>query len=963
MPAAVDLIRKRRHRRDKTARGARSKARRAVLSLFSVLGLGLGLAAIGLAVFYGDFTRDLPSLETLPEILDPETGFLASPTVITDRSGDVILARLGTPVDGAGYLLIRSEGFPQVSQSTLDAFIAAADPGYSDHPGFYRMTLLQGRRDTIPLKLVSDLLFWREPEGPRRFIREGLLAAQVVSTYGRDQVLEWYLNSTGFGYETYGLEAAARLYFGKSASRLSLSESAVLAAVAQAPDLNPFATPDLAIARRDQVIQDMVALGLISLEEALAARTSPLSVRAAPEDPQSGTSAFVRLVRNQVERTIPAGVLARSSLTIVSTLDVNLQAELFCTVEAQLERLSGSEAFLPETCRAARLLPSLAGQNQSDPGLAAEGVVLDPRTGQVLAFAAVGALEGPLAAGGLHAPGSILTPYIYLSALTRGLTPGSLVWDIPAYLTSDLNRSPNADGSFHGPMRIRTALAGDYLVPALQMLGQLNPANVWTTAAISGLPSLAQESGTLILEGGALSLIEITHAYSALSTQGVIIGYEDPVSRLDPVPLTPTAVLRVVDGGGRAWLDEGPPQARPVMSAPLAFALTDMLSDETARWPALGHPNVLEVGRPAGVKMGFNQDGSSVWTVGFTPQLSLGVWVGSSEPVTSAEPDPGGAAGYDPRAAAGIWHAMLKFASADLPPNGWSAPQGIVEMNVCDPSGLLPTADCPLIVREIFLTGTEPVQPDTLYRRFEVNRETGLLATVFTPAGLIEERVFFVPPPEALSWAQAAGMDIPPENYDLVSRPPAPDPEASVRFPDMFAYVSGEVRIRGSADGAGFQSFSVQIGRGLNPQQWLQIGDVSSTPVSDGELAVWDTGSLNGLYAIRLLVVRENNLVDTHIVQVTVDNQPPELGILYPANGQEFSYPDDETITMQLTASDNLLLQRIDIFLDGRLLQTLAQPPYALSVQLLPGERVLKAEAVDQAGNMAEVELTVTVNR
>lgn len=962
MPTPVDLIRSRRRRRELAARSVVSQSRRSALTFFSVVGLAVGLAAIGLAVLYGDLTRDLPSLESLPEMLDPENGFLASPSIITDRTGEVVLAAIGAPADGARYLSISVEGFPEVTHFTLDAFVAAADPGFWDHPGFYRSTLREGERDTIPLKLVSDLLFWQEPEGVRRYIREGLLAAQLVSTYGRDQVLEWYLNSADFGYEAYGLEAAARLYFGKSAARLSLAEAAALAAVSQAPDLNPFDTPDLALARRDQVLQELFAQGRVAQEEVIAARTAPLGVRPAPDEVLTEASAFISLVLAEVERTIPAGVLARGGLTIVSTLDVDLQAELFCTIDTQLTRLAENSAFLPENCRAARLLPSLAGDQTDPAGTAAEGVVLDPRSGQVLAFAAVGAQTGPLAAGGVHSPGSILTPYVYLSALTRGLTPGSLVWDIPAYLAAGLNRSPNADGNFHGPMRIRTALTGDYLVPAIHLLNQLNPANVWSSATISGLPSLSEETGTLILNGGELSVVEIAHAYSALSTQGVIIGYADPSSHLDPVPLKPTAVLRVLDRGGRTWLDEGPPQARPVMSAALAFALTDMLSDETARWSALGHPNVLEIGRPAGVKMGFTQDRSSVWTVGFTPQLSVGVWVGrigEAGPESDALPP----SDYDPRMAAGIWHAMLKFAAATLPPDGWSVPQGIVELDVCDPSGLLPTLDCPVIVREIFLQGSEPNQQDTLYRRFEINRETGLLATVFTPPSLIEERVYFVPPPEALSWAQQAGLDIPPENYDLVSRPKAPDPEASVRIPEMFAYVSGEIRIRGSAGGAGFQSYSVQVGRGLNPQQWLQIGDVSTTPVEDGDLAVWETGDLNGLYAIRLLVVRENNLVNTHIVQVTVDNQAPELAILYPEDGQKFTYPGEGAITMQVSASDNLLLQRIDIFLDGRLLKSLTQPPFALSVSLLPGEHVLRAEAFDLAGNSASIEHAVTVSR
>ncbi len=962
MPGSADLIRRRRHREARRARSSLQKSRRGTILVFTVISLVFGLAAIGTAVVYSDLTRNLPSLNSLPVMLHPETGLLTSPTVITDRSGEVVLAELGA---GVGYLPTEFSGLPQVSPELLDAFIAATDPGFWDHPGFYRTTLLQGKRDTIPLKLVSELLFWQEPEGPRRIIREGLMAAQVIAEFGREQVFEWYLNSANFGYEAFGLEAAARLYFGKSAGRLTLAEAAMLAAVAQAPDLNPFDTPELALARRDQTLRQMLDLGMISQEETESAVTSPPGIRSAPDEPIDKYAAFVNLVRSQVARTIPLEVLARGGLTIVSTLDVDLQTELYCTAETQLFRLGEGSAYLPEDCRAARFLPSLPASEMQTGAFSAEGVVLDPRSGQILALVSIDSEKGPAPSTGTHQPGSILTPYVYLTALTRGFSPGSLVWDIPAALTAGQAGSPNLDGKFHGPMRLRSALAGDYLVPALKLLSQFVPGSVWRTAALSGLPSLAGESAPLLLNGGALSLVEITHAYGALSTQGVVIGYADPTVLLDPTPLRPTAVIQVFDRGGRTWLDEGPPQARPVMSAPLAYALTNMLSDETARWAALGHPNVLEVGRPAGVKMGYTQDLSSVWTVGFTPQLALGIWLGEDRDGLQ-ETGPLGAENglkFDPRAAAGVWHAVLKFAASGFPPDGWTMPQGVSEIDVCDPSGELPTPDCPVVVREIFLQGNEPVHTDTLYKRIEINRETGLLATVFTPPSLIEARVFFVPPPEALSWAQQAGLDIPPENYDLVSRPPSPDPEASLMFPEMFAYVSGEIRIRGSAEGPGFQSYSVQVGQGLNPQRWLQLGDVSDTPVSGGELAVWDTSGLNGLYAVRLLVVRENNLVATHIVQVTVDNQPPELAVLYPLDGQSFAYPQESTITLQLSVTDNLLVQRVNVLLDGRLVRSLAQPPYALSLSLQPGEHELRVVAEDQAGNRTIVEQTVIVER
>ncbi|HUF37413.1 MAG TPA: transglycosylase domain-containing protein [Anaerolineales bacterium] len=959
MPSAVDIVRRREKNRGRRAGSYAPRARAGFLSLFSALSVVLGIAGLALAVTYNGLTADLPSLQVLPGLLDPQTGSLAAPTEIYDRTGAVTLTTLGARAPTGAYLSLRQDGLAAPLPVLADAVIAAGDTDFWSHPGIRTSDWFAAEPDTIPWKLVSALLFWDETPGLRRTLREKLLATQIVAEFGREQVLEWYLNAADFGHGAFGAEAAARLYFGRSASALDLAEAAALAAISQAPHLNPFDTPELARVRRDEVLAKMQALGDITAEEAAAAQAEPLAGRGEPPAEVTAETAFIEAVLAELAPHIPRDVLMRGGLRVYTTLDAGLQAEAACALTVQLERLAGGAPEIPTGCTSARLLPSLTGRTEPGSGLAAETAVIDPRSGQVLAFAAFSLEGGAQASPGAHPPGSLLTPYVYLSAFTRGLSPGSLVWDIPTRLPDGGSASPNLDGTFHGPVRIRIALASDYLAPAAGLLAQIGPAAVWETASLSGLPSIAGETGPLIFEGGAVPLLESVHAFGALSTQGVLIGYEDPASPLDPVPLRASTVLRVEDLGGRTWYEPGPPQARPVMSAPLAYALVDILSDETARWPALGHPNALEIGRPAGVKTGFTQNGRDAWTVGFTSGLAVGVWVGFDPAGT----DPEAEGAVDPGAAAGLWHGLVKFAAADLPSDGWSQPVGIVEVEVCDPSGQLPTADCPVIVREIFLQGSEPVQTDTLYRRFEINRETGLLATVFTPPGLIEERVYLVPPPEALVWAVEAGYAVPPENYDLVSQPPPASPNARLESPAMFAYIAGELAIVGSAGGPGFQSYSVQVGQGLNPQQWLQLGESSGTQVASGELARWDTAGLSGLYAVRLLVVREDNRVETHVIQVTVDNQPPDLAILYPADGQSFDDPEDASVTVQLSVSDNVLLARVDVYLDDSLVASLAQPPYALALDLAPGEHTLRVEAVDTAGNVSSTEHTLTVAR
>ncbi len=190
-------------------------------------------------------------------------------------------------------------------------------------------------------------------------------------------------------------------------------------------------------------------------------------------------------------------------------------------------------------------------------------------------------------------------------------------------------------------------------------------------------------------------------------------------------------------------------------------------------------------------------------------------------------------------------------------------------MNVCDPSGFLPTKYCPSVVSEVFLTGNEPVQFDNLYRSLEVNRETGDLATIFTPPQLVEEKVFLMIPSDAQGWAKSANVPIAPNSYDAI-QPGQVNPNVNISAPQMFDDVNGQVQIKGTAAGAGFDRYRILVGQGLYPQQWIQVGNDSTTPINDGLLATWDTTNLNGLYAIQLQVVHSDQRVETAVIQVTV---------------------------------------------------------------------------------------------
>ena len=207
-----------------------------------------------------------------------------------------------------------------------------------------------------------------------------------------------------------------------------------------------------------------------------------------------------------------------------------------------------------------------------------------------------------------------------------------------------------------------------------------------------------------------------------------------------------------------------------------------------------------------------------------------------------------------------------------LPPDGWSIPAGVTSMEVCDPSGLLPTRDCPSVVDEVFLSGNEPAQSDNLFRMYEVNGETGYLATVFTPPQMIEDKVFMIVPTEALDWAKSANIPLPPMAYDAIQASQI-NPDVNITAPGMFADLSGKVQFKGTASGADFDHYRILVGQGLNPQEWVQVVSDATTPVVNGVLGTWDTSGMGGLYAVQLQVVRTDQRVDTAVTQVTISNK------------------------------------------------------------------------------------------
>jgi membrane carboxypeptidase/penicillin-binding protein len=924
-----------------------------------------------MAIGYGLLTAQLPSLETLPMLLEPPDGLLLHPTRLYDRTGEHVLLTLENPLAKSRKYLSLDENAPEhLPKWLIQAVIAQLDPAFWSHAGFSITGISSNQHPTLAQRLVNELLLSDEPPGIRRALRERLLAAQVTAHYGRDKVLEWYLNSANFGHLAYGADAAAWVYFNKSARDLDLAESAVLAAILDAPALNPLDAPTVVLERQKQVLQAMMEQGMISPEQFQQASAKEIRFREPVFPPQSSTEAFSNLVLEQLEQRLGRERLYRGGFSVVTTLDYDLQKQAECVTKIQLNRMSNVPQETAEEnglCPAARLLPTIPlPQEDGGVNLAANVIILDPTSGEILAMVGEPSLQDTVHSLG-HPPGSLFTPIIYLAAFTRGFGPASLVWDIPSSLPAGLTDIGNPDGTFHGPVRLRIALANDYLVPAIQVMSQIGVENVWRTARQLGLVSLQIPEGShairLPLGGGEVTLLDMVRAYGIFANQGMLVGSfsSSDASNSSRQTAESITVLKVTDGSGRVWMDCGEAmircerENRPIVTAQLAYLMTHVLSDEAARWRSLGHPNFLEIGRPAGAKIGVTQDGKDVWTIGYIPRLVVGVWVGvNSEDATLR---------LSPNIAAGLWHALMKYASKDRPYEDWNVPPGITVMEVCDPSGLLPTPDCPNVTKEVFQSGNEPTQIDTLFKSFQINRETGQLATIFTPPQLIEERVYMVVPPHAMAWARQVGLPTLPNSYDTVIAQSYGSDGAKIIQPSMFTNVSGQVSIRGTAFGDDFAYYRLLVGKGLNPQQWIQVGSEVSSPVKSGVLGYWDTSGLSGLYVLQLQVVHQNGDVETAMVQVTVDNQPPSLEIRYPHEDQTIQRSEEAYIAFQVDASDNMELSVVKFFLDGHLIESLTSSPFIVPWTAEIGEHQLQVQALDRAGNVSEDRVQFTVER
>jgi membrane carboxypeptidase/penicillin-binding protein PbpC len=556
---------------------------------------------------------------------------------------------------------------------------------------------------------------------------------------------------------------------------------------------------------------------------------------------------------------------------------------------------------------------------------------------------------------GLRQPGSAIKPFTYLTALSQGYTAATMVMDVETDFGTPYDGvayvPQNDDGRFHGPMRLRRAFANSYNVPAVEVMSWVGVNNVIRTAHNLGITSLdgSNYGLSLTLGGGEVRLIDMVYAFSVLDNRGLMVGQPLPDEKQRPGyrSLDPVAILRVEDGDGDLLYEYDRPQQQEIVTPQLAFLMNDMMSDRTARCPAFGCPNPLELpdNRPTAAKTGTTNDFRDAWTVGYTPQLATGVWVGNTDNAPMDEV-PG------VKGAAPIWHAFMSWALQDEPAQTWTRPPGIVETAVCDISGLLPTAHCPTVT-EYFIEGTEPATHDNIHRAFQINRQTGRLATIYTPPELIDTRVYRVFPERAADWVRENDIEQPPTEYDTITGTPGREENLAIDAPEPFALVNGQVQIQGHIRGDDFSRYRLAYFQGLTPDNVQVIVDEVTPQNGQNPLGNWDAGDLNGLYTLILTAFREDGTFEEVSVPVTVDNAPPAAQILSPVPNQAI-FTDEEWLIIQAAVEDDVSIDRVEFYLDDddEPFAVKTAPPFTQKWTIPgPGCHRYHVVAVDAAGN------------
>jgi len=569
---------------------------------------GFGVALVVVIAIFAWVAKDLPSPGKINSRVIPES------TKIYDRTGQHLL------YDVHGEEKRTIVPITDIPKSVQAATISLEDQSFYAHHGIMLSSILRAifkdvsqggvaqGGSTITQQFVKNSLLTDEKTFVRK-IKEVILSLEIEQKFSKDEILGMYLNEIPYGSNAYGIEAAAQTFFGKSAKDLSLDEAAVLASLPNAPTYySPYGShTDTLIARKNKALQQMAKLGYITQDQADAAIAIKTLDKVQAQKDIIAAPHFVMYVKDYLSQKYGENAIETMGLKVYTTLDWDMQDTA--------QQIVHDQAVINEK-----------KSNAENAAL----VAMDPKTGQILSM--VGSrdyfdksIDGQVnVATAERQPGSSFKPYVYLDAFTKGYSPETIMYDTETNFSTDDGKDykpQNYNGKFNGPMPMKETLAQSLNIPAVKTLYLVGAKDAVTFAKSLGITSLNDPNRyglSLVLGGGEITLLDHVNAYSTLAQGGV---------RRDK-----TAILRIEDAKGNILEEYKDSQGQRVVDEKYVAMLDYIMSTNDFRAPVFGTNNPLRFDdRPVAAKTGTTNEFRDGWTVGFTPQLAVGVWAGNND--------------------------------------------------------------------------------------------------------------------------------------------------------------------------------------------------------------------------------------------------------------------------------------------------------------------------------------------
>jgi len=788
------------------------------------------------ALLFAWYAKDLPTPGKIKELKPVQS------SQILDREGNTLYSIYGEQ----RRTIIEQKDMPNYARQ---ATIAIEDKDFYHHHGVDLKGILRAviynitkkgsvvGGSTITQQYIKNAVLSPKKTFDRK-IKELILSLELEMMFKKDEILTMYLNEIPYGSNAYGIEEAAKTYFGKSAKDLDLAESATLAALPQAPTYySPYGShPDRLKVREDKVLDNMASQGFITKDEAENAKNEELAFK--PFKDNIKAPHFVMYVREKLVDMYGERMVEEGGLKVTTTLDPKKQEIAEQAIEDGYKKNVRT-----------------AGANND------ALVAIDPKTGQVLSM--VGSHDyfdeendGQVnVADALRQPGSAFKPVAYATAFKGKYDPAYTLYD----LTTDFgNYTPkNYDGTTHGPVSIRTALANSLNIPAVKILYLAGIDNVIKTAHDMGITSLNDPDKyglSLVLGGAEIKLVDLTTAYGVFADQGVL--HET------------TPLLKIEDSSGKMLYEyKENKNKKEVLDPQIAYEISSILSDDDARSMVFGTNSALHIeDRTTAAKTGTTNEYRDAWTIGYTPSLVAGVWVGNNDntPMTA------GSAGA--MAAAPIWHQFMEEALASYPNEDFNKPAGIQEVTVEKYSNKLPGANSRDLIKDIFASWQVPTQKDDVHVTVKIDTSTNKIATDYCPSEYVEEKYYSNLHSEVPSnpsweapvraWAEANGIgfgDAPKEKCDVHTG--ELQPTVSITEPKSNQTISGNFTISANASaswGIKYVEFAIDN---------VSIATDSTSPYS----TTYNAGNLsNGNHQISATVVDQKGMSSKNTVTINV---------------------------------------------------------------------------------------------